>query len=208
MEYGAARRCGWNGFRSKAERRSASNAHGGVRREVRTVPSYPGPDLSQEQLEVARRHKLGKRKEILLTPRVAKAFSSSGRVSGCGLVRMHGFQAYEIPVLRSSRPPVWTAAKAVRAVPAHVDDPPEEARAPRPPDAGVGPPKGVRARLHGRPALLQAPGGCAAGPSVSIPTGAAARCCPAQSPTDPSRTTRVARGRPGFSSSGGPGCCI
>lgn len=66
---------------------------------------------------------MGMGKEILLIPSVRRAGFPSDRSIGFGVIRMHGLQACEIPLLWCSGSAVWSTAPAVRALPAHDLDP-------------------------------------------------------------------------------------
>src|SRR3970282_1335884 len=130
-------------------------------------------------------------KEILLILSVQKAVLPSDSKAVFGVIRMYELQTCEIPLLWRSGSAVWSAASAMRAMPAHMDDPPEEARSPGSSDPGIRPPPSARRGLHARPALLQAPGRGVAGVSVSLPPGAAPVCRSTQSPDDSSWAPRA-----------------
>ena len=69
-------------------------------------------------------HVLGMGKEILLTLSVGKAGFPSDSRAGFDLIRMHEFQACEIPLLWCSGSALWSAAAPEpRDAPVHVNVP-------------------------------------------------------------------------------------
>ena len=130
-------------------------------------------------------------KEILLTPCVRKVGFPAVSTTDFELIRMHELQACEIPLLWRSGSTVWSTAATVRAMPAHMDNPPEETRSPDASDAGIRSAPSIRGGLRARPALLQAPRCGVAGVSVSLPPGVAPVCRPPQSAEDSSWTPRA-----------------
>ena len=127
---------------------------------------------------------MGMGKEILLKLGVRRAGFSAGRVARFELFRMHELQACGIPLLWRAGSTVWSTSATVRAMPAHMDGPPEKARSSGSSDAGIRSAPSIRRGLHARPALLQAPWRVVARVSVSLPPGVAPVCRPTQSAED------------------------
>jgi hypothetical protein len=113
-------------------------------------------------------------------------------MTGSELFRMHELQACEIPLLWRSGSTVWSTSATVRAMPAHMDDPPEEARSADSSDADVPPAPSILGGLHALPALFQSPWRVVAGVSVPLPPRVAPICRPTQSAEDSSWTPRAA----------------